>query len=1190
MQAVLQQRDAELVTLRSQLAAAQAAATSPHLGDLPNFVAQMQGLFVGVLTADKQGRLTWANSRFQKRCGRRLPQLLGQPLASLLGGPPLDGATQTLIAVGLAGNLSFQFDLPDPCPGYAGGWLRVRLQPLRQPAPAQPLFVGMLEDITEEKRAQLALAESERRYRGLAEQVPGVLYRWRKNNDGSFSTLYVSPKMRDLFGVATDDADSFSTLIHPDDQARWLKSVVDATAEGSTVPWHFEGRMLVPGRSLIWWRGDAVLSYHDEYGAVYSGIVQDITQLKLAEEAARQSQLRQRLAFDGLSDSMWEFDCQTQTLSFSSETHPFLAYPRDDWPRVCTDPSVYTHPDDLPQMLRNWNNYLSGQTSIFASEHRLRCHDGSYRWVLSRGFITKRNEQGQPLLMTGLSLDITASKQSEEALIAAALRLSATINSLQRGILLVDEQQLIVQTNASFCRMFELDVLPERLVGFTDWQLARYAKRSFTDGEEFLRLVEGAITHREPFYDNIVTLRNSQVVQLSFIPIWQRGKSIGHLWTFEDITERYKAEQALKRQEEKYRSIIENMQLGLVEMDLGYRVKYANQSYAQMVGYTTEELLGQPLHPLIMSADTVDSLRNQLLDRQRGITGSYELEVNTKQGERKWLFVGAAPLYDENKQPVGTIGINLDITHQKQLEQRLREAKQQAEDSAKAKEQFLANMSHEIRTPMNAILGMSQLLAKTSLAPRQSNYLHAITTSAQNLLVIINDILDLSKLDAGKMTIERVGFNVVRLVEQVTKTLLYKAEEKGLHFVTRVSPLIPDVVIGDPYRITQVLLNLASNSVKFTEKGEVTVDCDVAGYFQGHIIVSFTVRDTGIGIDPAYLKDIFQEFSQEDSSVSRKFGGTGLGLSISRSLVRLMGCELAIESEKHQGTESYFCLTLPIGTVNDLPQRKTLALGTLQELRGRRVLLVEDNEYNRLLARTFLTNAGLRVTEAEHGAAALERVREQQFDLILMDVQMPVMDGFEAARHLRQHLKITTPIVALTASALNGEKQKCLDAGMNDYLTKPFFEDELLQLVQDWVLHPAAGAADSAAPGASPAAPAPRYNLAILLNTARGNEQFVASMLQTFLDGTANAIRDLNRALAVGNLQGLRATAHKLRPSLVHLQIHPVVALMDSLENWEGDFSYDDLQPLVESSDRLLRQVLAEMAIELEARRAAGPG
>ncbi|MGI4864391.1 MAG: PAS domain S-box protein [Janthinobacterium lividum] len=1182
LQAELRQRDAELAALRTQLAAAHAATTSTHLGDLPNFVAQMQGLFAGVLTTDPQGRLTWANRHFQVHCGQRLPALLGRPLVSLLSEQPLDEATQALIVTELASRRAFQFDLPNACPGHEGGWLRVRMQPVQHETTTDVMFVGLLEDITTKKRAQLALAESERRYRELAEQVPGVLYRWRKNPDGSFTSLYASPKMSELFGVTPGDPASLYDVIHPDDEVRLYESVALATNEDNPQPWHFEGRFLIPGRPLVWWCGNAALSYRDEHGMVYSGIIQDITQLKLAEEVTRQGQLRQQLALESLGDNTWEFDCLTQTLTYSSQLHPELAYPSTAWPLVSATPAAFTHPVDLEAMLGRWRGYLAGKTPSFSSEHRLRCQDGSYRWVLSRGLITKRDAEGQPLLMTGFNVDITARKQTEAAMLAAALRLSATIGSLQRGILLVDDEQRVVQTNMAFCRIFELDVPPERLVGMTSMEVTLLVQQQFTDPAHMLLMKYEIITRREPRHDYLLTLRNGHILQVAFVPIWQQQTDIGHLWTFEDITERYRAEQALKQQEEKYRNIIDNMQLGLVEMDLNYRVLYANRSYCQLMGYSAEELLQQPLHPLIMSPETKAQLREKLVDRQRGITGSYELEVSTKQGERKWLLVGAAPLFDVNKQPVGTIGINLDITHRKQLEENLREAKQQAEESARAKERFLANMSHEIRTPMNAILGMSQLLAKTPLATRQSNYLHAITTSAQNLLVIINDILDISKLDAGKLTIERVGFNVTRLAEQVAKTLHYKAEEKGLRFVTHVSPLIPDVVIGDPYRITQVLLNLASNSVKFTEKGEVTVECDVAGYYQGQIILSFAVRDTGVGIDPAYLKHIFQEFTQEDDSVTRKFGGSGLGLSISRSLVHLMGCELAIESEKHHGTHSYFYLNLPIGTVQDLPQRKTLAMSSLQELRGRRVLLVEDNEYNRLLAKTFLSNVGLKVTEAEHGAAALERVRAQTFDLILMDVQMPVMDGFETTRHLRGEMDIATPIIALTASALNGEKQKCLAAGMNDYLTKPFFEDELLEMVQEWILRPSGP--EAAAP---PAPPTSLYNLDILLNTARGNQRFVASMLQTFLDGTTNALRDLNRALAVGNAAGLRATAHKLRPSLVHLQIQPAVALMDQLENWEGDFSYDDLQPVVEASDRLLRQVLAEMHTELKARSAA---
>jgi PAS domain S-box-containing protein len=1154
----------------------------------------MQALFAGVLLTDAQGCLTWANANVLVRCGCTLAELQGWPLGSLPGGLPLDEATKQLIVRALAHGDSFHFDLPDPCPSQTGGWLRIRMQPIYPEEPAPRRYVGLVEDVSTEKQAQLALAESERRYRELAEQVPGVLYRWRRNLDGTATSLYTSPKLQELFGLAAADLHSLYSFLHPDDKPRYLRSVAVAKATGHSVPWHFEGRLLVPGQPLRWWRGHATLSHYSEQGAVYSAIIQDNTAARQAEETTRRSQLRQQLALEGLSDSTWEFDCQAKTMSNSSELHPLLAYSAAELPGLSTNPSTFTHPHDLAPMLRRWQDCLAGRTPFFSSEHRLRCHDGSYRWVLSRGVITQRDAQGQPLRLTGLNIDISARKQAEADLLAAALRLSATIDSLHRGVLLVDEQQRIVQANGAFCTIFGLSIPPERLVGLTDLEAAQLAKHNFPDEEAFLQYVQYTIAQREQRFDDLVVLRGGQIIQRYFVPVWQGENNIGHLWKFEDITERYYAEQTLKRQEEKYRNIIDNMQLGLVEMDLDHRVLYANRSYCQMVGYTEEELHQQPLPPLILRPEALPLLRAQL-PNQQGLAGSYELEITTKQGERKWLFVGAAALYNEEKQPVGTICINLDITHQKHLEQNLREAKQQAEDSARVKELFLANMSHEIRTPMNAILGMSQLLAKTPLAPRQSNFLHAITTSAQNLLVIINDILDISKLDAGKMTIERVGFNVARLCEQVEKTLHYKAEEKGLRLVTRVDPLIPDVVLGDPYRLTQVLLNLASNSVKFTEKGTILLTCEVAGYLNGQVFVAFSVADTGIGIDAAYLDHIFQDFSQGDTSVTRKFGGTGLGLSISRSLVQLMGCDLTIESEKNRGTTAYFCLCLPTGTVADLPQRRSATIANPQELRGKQVLLVEDNEYNRLLAKTFLTNADLRVTEAENGEEAIARVREQVFDLILMDVQMPVLDGFETTLYLRHTVGLTTPIIALTASAIHGEKQKCLAVGMNDYLTKPFYEDELLQLVHDWVARPPAGMA--ALPAATlPAAVPPAasshalYKLDILFDTAKGNQKFVQSMLQTFIDGTYTALRDLNRALEVGSVQALQATAHKLRPSLMHLQIQPAVALMDSLENWEGAYSYDDIQPLVEAADRLLRQVLADMGSELATRRNAAAG
>ncbi|MDQ2794783.1 MAG: response regulator, partial [Bacteroidota bacterium] len=334
------------------------------------------------------------------------------------------------------------------------------------------------------------------------------------------------------------------------------------------------------------------------------------------------------------------------------------------------------------------------------------------------------------------------------------------------------------------------------------------------------------------------------------------------------------------------------------------------------------------------------------------------------------------------------------------------------------------------------------------------SYLHAITASADTLLVIINDILDSAKIDAGRLTIEHIGFAPVRLCQQVEKTLRYRAEEKGLVFEAWLDPTLPAVLFSDPHRITQVLLNLAGNAIKFTEQGHVRLCCTLLGQPAPHqALVEFVVEDSGVGIDADYLEQIFEEFSQEDSSVTRQFGGTGLGLSISQKLVALLGGHLHLESCKHAGTRSRFALRLPVGHPQALTHKQYDDLDYLhQALRGKRLLLVEDNAFNRMLATILLSNAGIEVQEAPNGQLAVELARTQSFDLILMDLQMPVQNGYQATTQLRQHLGLLTPIVALTANAIVGERDKCLAAGMNDYLTKPFEEVPLLKMVYKWAV------------------------------------------------------------------------------------------------------------------------------------------
>ncbi|MDO7846710.1 PAS domain S-box protein [Hymenobacter sp. M29] len=1052
----LAQQQAENAVLRAALAQAPVPAgpASPVLPNQQELLQLMQEMYTAVVLTDSEGRVTWVSKGFSTLCGFEPQEVLGRYPATFLRPGLDDEKTLKYIEESLRARLPFNYEIQSPHPRATACWIRVKVQPIHNER-GEVVMAGLLEDISEWKEARSNLAESENRFRALAENVPGVLYEWRKNLDGSFQFNYVSPKLLEIFGLRRDEVERMPEFIHPDDRAGFLQSMADATS--ARLPWAFEGRVVVPGQPLRYLQASSSVTGVDERGVIYTGILQDITPLKQAQLALRERELRWHLAIEGFGDGIWERDMRSNAVFYSADYRAMLGgYTEEEFPNEYSSWLTHMHPDDLEPAQRSAWAYLRGKAPMMAVEFRMRCKDGSYKWLLSRALITARAPNGEPLLFTGVHTDISELKKAREALDASNLRLTAVIANFHEGVVLEDENRHIVLANQAFGHLLKVPAPPQELAGQQGAALAEGARDLVQHPNQYVARITALLRRRRPVVGDVLKLRDGRVLQRDFAPIFDQHRYIGHLWKYEDITARAHAEEDLKRREEKYRGIIENMSLGLVEADLDDHLLYANQSFCDMTGYCTDELRGRKLSPLLLSGDDLELVESKLEMRQKGIADSYEIAVTTKNGEVKWLLVSGAPLYDDDQQLVGSIGIYLDVTPQKHLETNLREAKGLAEISTRAKQDFLANMSHEIRTPMNAILGMSQLLANTELSTAQARYLHAITASAENLLVIINDILDLSKIEAGRLAVEKIGFSVCGVCAQVEQTLHYKAAEKGLDFVTNCDPAMPAVLLGDPYRITQVLLNLAGNSVKFTERGTVHISCALRGHTPtGEAIVEFTVQDTGIGIDAEYLAQVFEEFSQEDSSVTRQFGGTGLGLGISRKLVELLGGELHIESRKNHGTTSRFVLRLPVGTAHDVPQKPGAdTTGLRHALRGKRVLLVEDNVFNRMLASVFLGNAELEVTEAYNGEIAVALACAQPFDLVLMDVQMPVMNGYEATLLIREALGPALPIIALTANAIQGEREKCLAVGMNDYITKPFQEATLVKMVYDWVLGP----------------------------------------------------------------------------------------------------------------------------------------
>jgi PAS domain S-box-containing protein len=432
-------------------------------------------------------------------------------------------------------------------------------------------------------------------------------------------------------------------------------------------------------------------------------------------------------------------------------------------------------------------------------------------------------------------------------------------------------------------------------------------------------------------------------------------------------------------------------------------------------------------------------------------------EVIHKNKKEIWLTSNLAPYRDNNGDIIGLVGISWDITDRKKYEIELQAAKEQAEEGTRAKSEFLANMSHEIRTPMNGIIGMAEILKQANLGKQENENLDILISSTRSLLSLVNDILDISKIEAGKVELEIEDFKIRDILKDIENIMFIRAEEKALDYKTFVSSNVPDFLKGDPYRLKQIILNLVNNAVKFTDKGHVHIFIDITEEEEESVILEVKVVDSGIGISDDGKKNLFQLFSQVDTSTTKVYGGTGLGLSIAKRLVSLMGGEIGMESVHNRGSTFWFTASLQLSKRKGVKTEKTKkeSFVSKKSLKKLKILLAEDNEINQKIIQYSLTNSGFKVDIARNGQEAIDMYHKKEYDLVLMDVQMPVLDGFEATAHIREieqnalNGNIHIPIIALTANAMKGDREKCLEAGMDEYLSKPFTPNDLMNIIRE---------------------------------------------------------------------------------------------------------------------------------------------
>jgi PAS domain S-box-containing protein len=621
-----------------------------------------------------------------------------------------------------------------------------------------------------------------------------------------------------------------------------------------------------------------------------------------------------------------------------------------------------------------------------------------------------------------------------------------------------------------------------------------------------------------------------------------------------------------------YKAVVEDGSDIIFVVDFTGNIHYHNTSVHETLGYRAKSLIAKNFFDYIRPETVGDLKKKFTLSQKRAFTENVEFQFLCKDGTFRFLEFNAINL----KHKEGFEGFILDC----------RDIAQRKENEAelvrlqKAKEQFLANMSHEIRTPINGIVGMANLLGQNPSPIERETYLSAIKHSAENLTVIINDILDLAAIESGKLKFEKIGFNLRDILPSLISTFTYQAREKRISVDYLIDDNLNKILLGDPVRLNQILINLISNAVKFTHNGSIKVLCKAEREQKGMCWVRIEVVDTGVGIPEEKLNTIFESFSQADASVTRKYGGTGLGLTIVKQLVELQKGSITVESKEHVGSSFIVLIPFAIGKPSAISSPKDAKALKNAHASQLFVLLVEDNDINRLYAKSILKNWNCYTETAENGLVAIEKIKNQEYDVVLMDIQMPVMDGYETTKAIRlmETPQRNVPIVALTANATKADVEKCIAAGMDDYLPKPFTPDDLYRkLFKELKLTPKEKIKKKPSNGEAKKI----YNLDYLRSVSGNNEEFIREMVLTFTQTIPPVLEEMAIALKGTDWVRLARLAHQIKPSFILMGLNPLRSSVVFIEeNSKYATKLDELPVVVQDFIFQCNAVLPELSKE----------
>ncbi|MDQ0106936.1 PAS domain S-box-containing protein [Chitinophaga terrae (ex Kim and Jung 2007)] len=755
-----------------------------------------------------------------------------------------------------------------------------------------------------------------------------------------------------------------------------------------------------------------------------------------------------------------------------------------------------------------------------------------------------------------------------------SLPITAWLNSSIAGLLVTDENYQCTWVNDIFLQYMKgqspLNLSFSQLISFFEPMV-----------DPSVNIAEQMMTfknEKKPWFGWEVPFRNGEIWEITHLPLVHGEAFRGAIWQAINVTRRHHIQAEIKRNEEKFRVILNNLNAAMCETDIDGNITRVYESFCRLSGYSEKELLGKNITDLFVPENNrayARALRKKRMDDKVPLV--YDMEIRLKDGTPRWILASSTNLYDNAGNVIGGAGIHMDITSQKKLQEELETARRQAEEAQQAQKEFLAGMSHEIRTPLNAIIGMSHLLEETNLDPRQTEYVRILKHASNILLGIVSDILDISRIEAGEIRVNQREFNLRELIQSLRQTFELKVGSRPVTVTAELEAALNTWLIGDDMLLNQILLNLLGNAEKFTHEGEIAIKATVENWQDNKIWIRFRICDTGIGIKKEKLELIFQDYKQAEEEIREQYGGSGLGLAIAKQLVNFQGGEISVE--EMPGFNTCFSFTIPF-----MDSRKPLVVNAAAKSRkqvqrsfeGARVLVVEDNPMNLRYIMSLLEKYKIYYQLATNGPDASWFLESRQYDLILMDIRIPGMNGLELAQNIRadeNKPNVATPVIATTAVAMESTATMARMAGITDILTKPYTPDQLLQIFNKYLNEDETELIMEEVQNISGFEFSEDLDVKYLTDLYENNISYAADLFEIFIRTIREELDKLSVVLENKDWNLMKFQVHKLKPNFAMVGLTWISAKMQELEN----IFRSNPQPNEEEVVQLFKDVRSEV-------------